>query len=389
MWGLSMNLCLPYASVFMLALGLTDLQIGVTASIYMFSQTIFSLLSGIITDKLGRRLTTAVFDFIAWSIPCLIWACAEGFWFFAVAALFNGAMKVTTVSWDCLLIEDAEKDMITRIYSWIIICGNLSALFAPISSILVSRMTLVPAVRILYINAFVVMTLKLFILYFRSKETKQGAIRVRETSGQSVFALLPGYKDVIRQMFKSHGILFSVTVSALVEIVAMVNLTFWQIIASKRVGAPDQWLPLFPMLRSVIAIVFFFTIISRINQSNLKLPFIAGYSSAFTGCLILILLPRGAIGYIGLIISLIFDSLGSAILATLRESIVALQADRRERSRIMALLHTFVMLVSAPFGYIAGLLSEHSRTLPFALNMVLLLAGAVIALVYFRKERII
>jgi MFS family permease len=387
MWGLSMNLCLPYASVFMLALGLNDLQVGITASIYMFSQMIFSLLSGIITDKLGRRLTTAVFDFIAWSVPCLIWAFAENFWFFAVAAVFNGAMKITTVSWDCLLIEDAEKHMITRIYSWVIICGNLSALFAPIASILVSRLTLVPAVRILYINAFVVMTLKLVILYFRSKETRQGAIRVQETSGQSVLTLLAGYKDVIRQMFKSQGILFSVIVSVLVEIIAMINLTFWQIIASKRIGVSDQWLPLFPMLRSVIAIVFFFTIISRINQSKLKFPLIAGYSSAFTGSLILILLPQGIVGYIGLIVSLIFDSLGSALLATLRESIVALQADPHERSRVMAVLHTFVMLVSVPFGYIAGLLSEYSRALPFALNMVLLLAGIVTALVYFSREQ--
>jgi len=45
MWGLSMNLCLPYASVFMLALGLNDLQVGIVASVYMFSQMIFAFLS--------------------------------------------------------------------------------------------------------------------------------------------------------------------------------------------------------------------------------------------------------------------------------------------------------------------------------------------------------
>jgi hypothetical protein len=231
------------------------------------------------------------------------------------------------------------------------------------------------------------MTAKIFILYFCAGETRQGAVRVRETSGQSVFALLGGYKNVIQQIFKSRGMLFSVMVSALVEIIAMINVTFWQIITSKRVGVPDQWLPIFPMVRSIIAIVFFFTIISRINQSRLKLPFIAGYSSSFAGCLILILLPQGAAGYIGLVISLLFDSLGSAVLATLRESVVALHAEPQERSRIMALLHTFVMLVSMPFGYIAGLLSEYSRTLPFVLNMVLLLTGILTALAYFRKER--
>ncbi|WP_252891667.1 MFS transporter [Thermoclostridium stercorarium] len=74
MWGLSMNLCLPYASVYMIALGLNDVQVGIVTSVYMFSQTIFAFISGAVIDKLGRRKSTAIFDFLAWSIPCLIWA---------------------------------------------------------------------------------------------------------------------------------------------------------------------------------------------------------------------------------------------------------------------------------------------------------------------------
>ena len=115
LWGLSMNLCLPYASVYMLALGLSDGQVGLIATVYMLSQVVFAFFSGPIVDKMGRRLSTAVWDFIAWSVPCLIWWRAENFWFFFVAALLNGAMKVTHNSWNCLLVEDAEKSQITHI----------------------------------------------------------------------------------------------------------------------------------------------------------------------------------------------------------------------------------------------------------------------------------
>ena len=153
MWGLSMNLCLPYATVYMLAFGMNDVQVGIVTSVHMFSQMICAFLSGAIIDKMGRRKSTAIFDFLAWSVPCIIWASSQGFWFFVVAALFNGMMKITQVSWDCLLVEDAPKDRITHIYSWVLICGNLSALFAPISSVLVAKLTLAPAIRILYINA--------------------------------------------------------------------------------------------------------------------------------------------------------------------------------------------------------------------------------------------
>ena len=115
MWGLSMNLCLPYATVYKLALGLSEVQVGIVVSISLFSQMIFAFFSGAIIDKMGRRRSTAVFDFLAWCIPCLIWAFSQGFWFFVVAALFNGMLKIPTVSWDCLLIEDAPKDKITQI----------------------------------------------------------------------------------------------------------------------------------------------------------------------------------------------------------------------------------------------------------------------------------
>ncbi|GHV05731.1 hypothetical protein FACS1894217_03100 [Clostridia bacterium] len=385
LWGLSMNLCLPYASVFMLALGLDDLRVGIVASIYMFSQMIFAFLSGIITDKLGRRTATAVFDFFSWSVPCLIWAFAEGFWFFAVAALLNGMMKIPTVSWDCLLVEDAEPSKITQIYSWIVICGNLSALFAPISSLLVSRMTLVPAIRILYINAAIVMTIKLLILFKFSKETKTGEVRRAATRGVPMRKLMGDYGGVVRQILKSRGTMFAIIVSVLVEIVMMINLTFWQIIASRKIGIPDTMLPIFPMVRSILAIILFFTIIGRIKQSKLKNPLLLGFFSFIAGQIVLISVPGGYLGYGLLVVSLLFESLGGAVLSTLRESLVAIHVDSAERSRVLAVLQTAVMMVSVPFGYIGGWLSSMSKVLPFVMNIALLLVGVVATLRFFRK----
>ena len=128
LWGLSMMLVLPYASVFMLALGVHDAQIGLLATISMLSQVVFGLLSGVITDKLGRRMTTAVFDIIAWVIPCLIWAFAQNFWWFLAASVVNGAWQVTQNSWDCLLVEDVDRGEITKVYSLIKVAAEFSAL---------------------------------------------------------------------------------------------------------------------------------------------------------------------------------------------------------------------------------------------------------------------
>jgi MFS family permease len=382
-----MNLCLPYASVYMIALGLSDAEIGFIATVYMLSQVVFAFLSGPITDKLGRRKTTAVFDFIAWCIPCLIWIRAEHFWFFLVAALFNGAMKVPTNSWDCLMVEDAEKSRITRIYSLVIVCGQLSALFAPISSVLVSHFTLVKAIRILYANAFVVMTGKLILLYLFSRETQTGLIRIKETQGKSIRSLLGGYGGVVQIMGKSRGTIFALIITALVGAVGMINTTFWQVVVSKKLLIPDPLLPLFPMFRSIISLAFFFTVIPHITKVNLKTPLLLGFAAYLIGQAMLVLTPSAGLLTYGMLgVSLVFDGFGAGILAMLAESLVALHVDVAERARVMAIQHMIIMGLTAPFGLIGGILSGISRDLPFVLTSGLLLTGFLVTLWYYCKN---
>lgn len=180
LWGLSMQLVLPYASVFMLALGVRDTKIGLIATLGILSQVVFGLLSGVITDKLGRRATTALFDIVAWVIPCLIWAAAQNFWWFLIASVVNGAWQVTQNSWDCLLVEDVERTQIPTVYSLVKIAAEFSALFAPIAALLVSHFGLVPAVRILYLNAAFIMSVKIWLLFRYSTETAVGRVRMAE-----------------------------------------------------------------------------------------------------------------------------------------------------------------------------------------------------------------
>ncbi|MCD1654459.1 hypothetical protein K7J14_07040 [Treponema zuelzerae] len=42
----------------------------------------------------------------------------------------------------------------------------------------------------------------------------------------------------------------------------------------------------------------------------------------------------------------------------LAESLVALYVDKKERARVMAVQHMIIMLATAPFGWISGLLSS-------------------------------
>ena len=387
LWGLSMNLCLPYASVYMLALGLNDLQVGITVTIAMLSQGVFAFLSGPITDKLGRRKATAIFDFIGWCIPCLIWWRAEGFWFFAVAALVNGIMQITNNSWNCLLIEDVEKSKVTTVNSLVAICGHLSVFFVPISAILFSRLTLIPAIRILYINAFVVMTIKVVLLYIFSTETKMGTIRLEETRGKSLFSLASGYGPVLKIIFKSKGTVFALFVNILVVTVGLVSTTFWPIIVTQSLLVPDHHLPFFLIIRSTVAILFFFLVVPRLTKRFLKMPLLIGFVCQFIGSLILISTQAGGlVTYVMLGISLLFDGFGGAFLLMLAKSLVDLYVNPKERARVQALLNMIILAVTSSFGWIGGLLSSISRELPFILSLCFLVLGFFVVLIYYKKN---
>jgi len=381
LWGIPFNLFAPYVSIYMYTLGLTDSQIGFTASIGMFFQIIFSLLGGVITDKLGRKRTTFIFDILSWSIPCLIWAFSRNFSHFVLASIINSISRVTMNSWNCLLVEDCDKEKIVNIYTWIYILGLGAAFFAPISGIFIGKFELVPTVRVLYIISFVIMTSKFLILNKYSTETGQGMIRMEETKHTNIPTLLKGYSTVFVQVLKTPETILTLGIMLIMSIIGVVNNTFWAIIVTERIHIPAKFIGMFPFIRSSIMIIFFFTLVHRIGALRFKKPLIIGFSLFTISQILLIITPDK--GYLILIISIILEACSISLISPLLDSMQVLLVDPQERARIMAILYVIVVAFTSPFGWIAGILSGIDRRFPFFLNIFLLLIG--ILLTYFQS----
>lgn len=142
LWGIPTTLYLPLVAKYMAALGLSELQIGVVLTVNLLSQMAAAAISGAVTDRLGRRRTTMLVDFLAWSLPCLLWMMAHNFTWFLVAALFNGLWRVTENSWSLLMVEDAPRDKLVSIYALSTVAGLLAGFVSPLTSLLVGRFSL-------------------------------------------------------------------------------------------------------------------------------------------------------------------------------------------------------------------------------------------------------
>ena len=376
-WGIPFNLYSPYVSVFMLALGLSDKQIGLIVSISWGFQIILALMSGVVTDKLGRRRTTLIFDILSWSLPALISALAQNFWWFLAAGVINSIWRIVHNSWTCLLVEDADPRQLVDIYTWIYIANIMVGFIAPLAGVLIASFSLVPTMRGLYFFAAIMFTVKAITTYHMTEETAQGKIRLHETRHQSVFKVLGEYKGVLRTVLKSPQTLYTAGILLVLGITSMVSGSFWAIIVTEKLQIPAENLSFFPFIRSAIMLLFFFVAMPRIGNLHFKLPLVLGFIGYLVSQVLLVTAPVK--GYLVLVISVLLEAVCFALVSPLVDKMVVLSIDAKERARIQSIIYVGTILITSPFGWIAGNLSALNKNLPFIMDIILFAVGALLA----------
>lgn len=369
LWGLPVNLYMPLSAKYMEALGLDALQIGLVATVYLISQMFFSLISGLVTDKLGRRWTVTIFDFIAWVIPFLLWMNAQGFVWFLAAAALNGIMRITDNAWSLLMVEDAPKNMLVSIYSLSTIAGLLSGFAAPITSLFVGDHNLVPTMRWLYLFAFVSMLTKIILLHLNTKETTLGIQRKAELKGKPITHAMKGSIGVLGQMFRNTPLMLVLGIMSCVMVIRSSTQNFWPLLVTGKLGLSEGSLPLLAALKSLVQLVCFFAIAPRLRPRYFYKPMNFALTIVAVLHLVWFALPREAAPLV--FVGVMAEALEMSILIPLFSSLQMLLLDQTERSRMYGFSLAFCLLVTAPFGTLNGLLSRVDAAWPMLLSAAL------------------
>ncbi|MBL0346866.1 MFS transporter [Candidatus Villigracilis affinis] len=377
LWGIPFNLYAPYVSIYMIALGMSEKQIGLIVSISWVFQIFLALISGVVTDKIGRRLTTLISDILSWSIPALISAVAQNFWYFLIAGVINSIWRISHTSWSCLLVEDADQDQLVDIYTWIYIANLFVGFIAPLTGVLIGVFSFVPTMRGLYVFAAVMFTLKAVLTYQWTEETAHGKIRLQETRDQSVLHVFSEYKGVLRDLMRAPQTLFTAGIMLVMSITSLINGSFWSILVTEKLQIATQNLAIFPFVKSAIMLVFYFTVMPVIGRMHFKLPMTVGFLGYVASQVVLVNAPSGGYGF--LIFSVFLEACSVAAVSPLIDQMIVLTVDAKERARILSILSVGIILLTSPFGWIAGTLSTLDKDLPFLLNITLFVIGTVLA----------
>ncbi len=383
MFGIPFNMFAPYVSVYMLALGLNDQQIGNIASISLVVQIFTALVSGALVDKFGRRLTLAIGDIVCWVIPSLVWAFAQDIRAFLIAAVLNATWRISHTAWTCFTVEDAEERHIVHIWTWITIFMMATAFFAPAGGWLVGKFGLVPAVRGMYLFGFVMLLSKVAILYFFSTETRRGVVRREETRHTSLLKLLGEYGEVFKQVLDSRAIHTAMALMVITNIYQVVRDSFWGVLFTQKLGFENQELAIYAMVRSVFMTLGFFVLGHRFsNPRKFKWPLWLGFGLSMASQVLLLVMPERNVPL--LVASVLIEGLAGSLVAPMIESMMALALESKDRARVSAMVYTALIAVISPFGWIAGRLSSIDRSLPFAMNAALFVIGGVLVWVISR-----
>jgi len=376
-WAIPYNMIIVYSTLYMQARGLTARQIGLLQTVLVSVQIISAIFSGYLTDKLGRKKTTIVFDMIAWGAACMIWSFSRSFAGFLIAALLNGLGKVVYVSFTCMMSEDATSAQRLRNYSGLHFMVLCCGFFAPLGGILIGKAGLIRGTSILYFCSGIVMALMFIVRNIGWNEPAEHPEKRMDSA-------LKGFFLALRFFLSSTESRIIFVLQGINQFFVVFKPLFYFVYLKNNAGLKASSLSLVPMISSLITMVMLLVIMPRIADRFKGAALSLGFICGSTALALLVFSPL--LGVWALWLSIFTDALSLALIRPLLDSLWADHLEDRNRARQLSAGNFFFGLFAVPAGSLAAELYIMSPVLPFAAGGLLLLGAFAMSLVLNRTR---
>ncbi len=389
LWGIPYTLYNFYLSLYMKARGITDEQIGFLIGLGFITSIFFSLIGGMITDALGRKKTTLIFDFIAWPGSILIYIFAGDFWAFALATVVNSVVRIVAVSWNLMVVEDATPEQQVAAYNLLNAVNIVVGVFTPAAGLMVHNLGIVAGERILMVFAVISMSIMILIRNHFYQETKVGRQILDEARSKrpkelfhigfyrNTFIVLKE-KILIRQVFY-----LTILFNTYIPIGSFSSLYFAPYL-TETLKLEKSAISILGGVYSAVMLAVFVLVLPVISGGNRTLYMIAGLITQICALGFLVFIPPSNFG-LGIAAMIVF-AVGFGIAKPFLDSLLAEVTTGKERTGVYALQNTALSATSALAGFASGYLYKIRPALIYILSMFILL-GCVGILVYLNRKQ--
>jgi len=375
-----------YMTLYMIELGMGKSQVGLITSLGLAVHIFFALISTYITDKYGRKYTTLIFDITGWGLAQLIWAIALDIRFFIAAAIVNASFRVVANSWQCLMLEDCKPEVRVHVFNFLQIAGVFAGFFAPVGALLIGRMTLVPAMRVMLTFSVIAMMVFFIVRHFWVTETAVGVKKMEEMKGVRLRDVFVLYVPALKRIAGNRMLIVALLLRALNFIQQTIRTTFLAVLVTESLGFPAEAMALFHVVSAVVMLLTLMFITPVLSRVTRRWPVSMGILFHLASILVLLLSPPAS-NYPLLILSAVFIALGTSITTPRIEALAANAIVNEDRSLANAIIAVIILALTTPFGYIGGVLSEIDSRLPFLLTFVIFLCCLLLLYIASRFER--
>ncbi|MEK3835505.1 MULTISPECIES: MFS transporter [unclassified Paenibacillus] len=372
-----------YATLYMYELGLTELNIGWITTIGLLVQVFSSLLSGYLTDRLGRKRAILYFDLLSWSLATLLWAFSQNLWFFAAAAVINGFQRVPHIAFYCLIVEDTRPSDRTYVFTLLQIIGVIGGLFAPLGGLLVHQYGMVTGMRIMYVLGFLFMTFQFVGRHLTTRETEAGIRKRQETRELGLRESMIEYGGAFRDLGAERNLLLIFGVYILFNFQATLKSTYLYLYLADYIQLDSGILSMFPAVSSVIMLLTLWLLMPRIPDQSESRAMMAGFGLSALSNAMLVLYPSASFIWIGL--STILAAVGLMISSPYLEAAVQNAIDDEKRAKVFSMLSVLILVFTAPAGIIGGWAYKLDPRIPLWLVTAAFVASYVLLHLYRRQ----
>ena len=375
-----------YLSLYMIAIGLSKAQVGIVSSLGMTASFICASMSAYAADKLGRRRTILVFDTLSWVVAQFIWIVAGNMLGFIIASVINATVQFVGNSFSCLMLEDNEPAKRVHVYNFLQIAGIVAGFFTPIGTALISRFTLVPAVRIMLTAGMILISVQITVRHVLTRETAIGIQKQREMKDVRIWQVFKAYLPVFKRVISNRLLVLILFIRVFNYIQLGIRNTYLSILVTERLGFSPGIMAMFFTLNSVVMLFVLVFITPLLSKVTRRWPIALGICVHIAAAVILLLSPPSA-NLPLLIVSAILIAVGTGLTTPYVDALAANTIRDEDRAASNSVISMIIMLCSAPFGYIGGLLSELDPRAPFLLTLLLFLSCLALLAAVIRKEK--
>ena len=384
--GIPTTMYMGYMTLYMLAIGLTKVEVGIVTSIGLTFNFIFASQGAYITDRLGRRKTTLIFDTISWALAQLIWATANSMLAFVIAYIVNASVQIVSNSFLCLILEDNESEKKIHIFNFLQISVILAGFFAPIGIILINKMTLIPAVRTMQMFGMISVLVLIISRHLLVRETSIGIQKMNEMKDVRITQIYKAYIPTFKRIIKNRMLVLVLFLRVLNQIQLTIRNTYLAILVTERMGFAAGNMSIFFTVNSIVILLVILFVSPVISKSKSRRPIVLGISVHISATIILLISPETH-NYLLLVLGAVLVAFGTALTTPYIDSLAANTIVDEDRAASNSVISMAMMLFTIPFGYIGGILSDFDPRTPFVLTFVVFILCLVIVGIIVKNDK--